>query len=198
MRLSLESNIRKVERDLSDAARKQVPFATSLALNETAKHIQKAETARLSKVLDRPTPFTRRAYAIRRATKRRLEARVFVKPIQAAYLSRLEDGGTRTPAGRAIVTPARIRLNKYGNMPRRAIQRNLARPDTFSGKPKGRSSPGIYQRKRGKLVKLASYTRAARYRPQLRFKLMAERRARRAFPAKFQRALAQAFATRRR
>lgn len=199
MRLSFESNIRAVERDLSDAARNQVPFATSMALSETAADVRDAETARLDRVIDRPTPFTRRAYGMRRATKRRLEARVFVKPIQARYLKTLEGGLVRTPRRRALVTPAKIRKNKYGNMARRAVPNALAKPNVFSGTPKGRAGvPGIYQRRRGKLVKLASYVRRARYAPQLNFERSAARLARAAFPANFERALIKAFASRRR
>ncbi|MEL6586354.1 MAG: hypothetical protein AAFY65_13365 [Pseudomonadota bacterium] len=199
MRLSLRSNIRAFERDLSDAGRKQLPFAVSLALNETAKDVQKNETRRLSKVLDRPTQFTKRAYAIRRATKRRLEARVFAKRIQAAYLRRLEEGGTAKPRRRAIVTPQRMRTNRYGNLPRGAVRRSLAKPNTFSSaNRRGPGGPGVFQRLRsGKVRKLVSYIRSATYRPQLGFRSSAAKTATRRFPVHLDRALRRAFRTRR-
>lgn len=198
MRMSIESNIRAVERDLSDAARNQVPFATSLALNEMAKEVQEVETARLEKVLDRPTPFTKRAYAMRRSTKRRLEARVFVKTIQARYLEAQEEGGTRTPKRRALVVPAGIRKNKYGNIARGAVKRNLAKPAVFSGTPRGGGKgPGVYQRKGKRLVKLVSYARRAKYTPRLGFKRNAARLSSQRFPAVWEKALRRAFASRR-
>lgn len=201
MRLSLQSNIRAVERDLSDAARRQLPFATSIALNETATEIQKNETKRLNRVIDRPTPFTKRAYAIRRSTKRRLDVTVYAKRLQSRYLSTLEDGGTRRPKGRALIIPAKMKKNKYGNLPRGSVKRMIANPNVFSGAPKGRKgSPGIYRRVAGgrKLTKMVSYTNRAKYKPSLSFRRSAEKTAINRFPAKFERALSKAFATRRR
>ena len=193
MRMSLESNIRAVERDLSDAARRQVPFATSLALNEMAEAVRDHETARLEKVLDRPTPFPRKAYAMRRSTKRRLEA------IQARYLEAQEEGGTRTPKRRALVVPAAIRKNKYGNIARGAVKRNLAKPAVFSGTPRGGGKgPGVYQRKGKRLVKLVSYAKRARYSPRLGFKRSASRFTSQRFPVIWEKALRRAFASRRR
>lgn len=205
MRVDFRSNIRAVERGLSDFAAKQVPFATSLALNATAEEIQKEESERLGKTLDRPTPFTRRAWAVWRSSKRNLSAKVFAKDAQAAYLSTLEDGGTRTPKGRAIVTPAGLKLNSFGNMPKGAVKKALASPRVFSGTPKGRA-PGIYQRTGVTakapggtgLVKLTSYIRRAGYKPTLGFKEEARALALRRMPHHFQAAMARALASARR
>jgi len=199
MQISLHSNLRDVERDLSDAARRQLPFATSLALNATAGEIQKNETRRLDKRLDRPTPFTKKAYAIRRSSKRRLEARVFVKPIQARYLRMQEEGGTRRPKGRAIVLPQKARVNKYGNLPRGSVKRQVSKPNVFSGRPKGSGrGPGVYRRQGRKLIKLVSYTGRASYEPRLGFRQSAAKTAARRFPVHFERSLRKAFSTRRR
>ncbi len=198
MRMSFASNIRDVERDLSDAARRQLPFATSVALNDTVADVQKNETRRLSKQLDRPTPFTKRAYAIRRASKRRLVATVYARRIQAAYLSKQEDGGVNKPKGRAIVLPQKIRTNRYGNIAKGGVKRQLARSDTFSGTPKGAGrGPGIYKRRGSKLTKLVSYTSRTRYKPRLGFRKSAERTATIRFPHHFTRALTKAWRSRR-
>ena len=198
MAYGIESNIRDVMRDLSDAARNQVPFATSLAINEMLGQVHANETKRLDKVFDRPTPFTKKAYAIRRSTKRRLQGRVFIKTIQARYLENQEEGGTRTPKGRALIVPAKIRLNKYGNLPKGTVGRNLAKPAVFSGTPRGgRHGPGVYQRKGKKIVKLVSYAKRATYKPQLKFRVSAQRFTTKRFPAVWERNLARAFASRR-
>lgn len=198
MQISFASNLRQVERDLSDVARRQLPFATSVALNDTALDVQAAVTSDLDDKLDKPTPFTRKAYGVRRSTKQSLEARVYAKPIQARYLSTLEDGGTRTPARRAIVTPQSVKLNQYGNLPRGAIKRQLAVPTTFSGTPKGgKGGSGIYTRRAGKLVKVISYASRATYKPTLGFRNTAAKAAAASFPDRFTRALVRAFAARR-
>lgn len=199
MHLSVASNLRDVERDLSDVGRKQLPFATSLALNEMADELAQEETDRLDKALDRPTPFTKRAWAVRRSAKRNLTATVYARRIQAAYLSALEDGGERTPTGRALVLPAKLRVNKFGNLPRGATKRAVAKPKTFSGTPRGAGGrgPGVFERRGKKLVKLVSYADRAKYRPQLGFEDAARKLVARRFPAKLEAALIRAFAGRR-
>ena len=94
-------NIREVERDLSDFARRQLPFATSLALNETAEAIERKSSAKaLETRLDRPTPFTLRGLLVLRSSKARLWADVLFKDAQAAYLRWQETGGERPPRRR--------------------------------------------------------------------------------------------------
>ncbi|AKU43289.1 minor tail protein [Rhodobacter phage RcRhea] len=199
MRISVASNLRDVERDLSDVGRKQLPFATSLALNEMADELAQEETARMDRALDRPTPFTKRAWAVRRSTKRNLVAAVYARRIQAAYLSKLEDGGDRTPEGRALILPAKLRLNKFGNLLRGAVKRAVAKPNTFSGTPKGAAGrgPGVFERRGKKLVKLVTYADRANYRPQLGFEDAARKMVARRFPAKLEAALIRAFSARR-
>lgn len=197
MDVNLRHNVREVERGLSDFARNQVPFATSVALNETAADVARNATKGLARRLDRPTRFTLRAFAILRSTKRRLAARVFAKDRQASYLATQEDGGERTPEGRALVVPVRIRLNQSGNIARGGIKRALARPDTFSGAPGGRAG-GIYQRTRTGLRLLVSYAAKAVYSPRLRFRSDAAKTAAARFPVQFERALRRAIETARR
>ena len=202
MQVSFRSNLREVERGLSDLARKQVPFATSLALNATAGKVAEAAGDLLTRRLDRPTPFTQRAFAVRRSSRATLAASVFAKDAQAAYLTFAESGGERAPKKRANVIPAGLRLNSFGNMPRGAIKRALARPDVFSGRPKGGKPrpPGIYERTgkggRGALRRLVLYTGAASYSPRLGFaeeaRRVAEANMAREFEASLRRALATA------
>ncbi len=200
MRFSLSSNVGALEKDLSHAARRQLPFALSVALNRTAEDIRRNETKRLDKAIDRPTPFTRKAFAIRRSTKARPTARIFAKRAQSAYLSTLEGGGARAPKGRAIIVPQKIRLNRYGNILRKAIAKTIARKDTFSGKPNGRpgAKAGVWQRKGKKLIKLASYADRATYRPSLGFVRGSKLTASARFPKHFETAPAAAFASSKR
>lgn len=210
--LNVRSNIDKVlkdfERDMS-----QVPFATSVALNNTMDVVAKRLTGRLSHYFDRPTPFTKAAFINRnrrfkgkRSTKRNLVARLQPGKKQAEYLSRQIHGGTRRPRKRALVVPAGAPRNKYGNMPRNKVKRMLAdKARYFSGKPKGSSlPPGIYRRmgtnkrRGGGAIRLeVLYTQRARYSKRYPFYEDARRVALREFNRQFKKAYRQALRTRR-
>lgn len=201
-------NIDAFYRHLSDVGRDQLPFATALALNDTAAEVRDAEQTETAKRLDRPTPFTQRGLYVSRASKRRLTAVVGFKDRQAAYLALQVTGGVRTPKGRALLVPVGARLNKYGNMPRRAVARLLAKADTFvasrSDPKTGHLPPGIYQRvprgSRGGAPKpklLVAFEDRAKYQPRLRFDYVAQRRAEAVFERKFLARLDQAMRTAR-
>ena len=181
--INIQIDTRTVERSLNDLGRKQLPFATSLAINDVLTDVKVAEPAAIEKEIDRPTPFTKRGVFVKRATKRALSGIVGYKDIQAAYLSRLATGGKRSAKGRAIVVPVGQRVNKYGNMPRGALKRALAKPNVFSGKvngvagiwqsPKRRAGGGGSARRtpvKGSGVKLlAIYRAAVSYSPRVKF-----------------------------
>ncbi|WP_297338835.1 hypothetical protein [Pseudophaeobacter sp.] len=58
MQMSLQSNFRDVERDLSAAARLQLPFATSVALNETGKDLMELNKSHMHRTFHNPTRWT--------------------------------------------------------------------------------------------------------------------------------------------
>lgn len=89
-------------RNLSDVARRQVPFAVSVAVNKTAREVVDHLKQRMDVVFDRPTPFTKNAFELRpAATKARPEATVTEKRMQGRrhYLKVQEDGGPRGQTG---------------------------------------------------------------------------------------------------
>lgn len=201
MHFGIKSNIKEVERGLNDVARRQMPYAVSVAINDVLKDIKRNSEKRLRRQLDRPTPFTLKAFGIRYANKRSLTGTVFVKDAQTKYLKWAEDGGSRKPKGRAIAVPVKQRLNKYGNMPKGALKRAIAKPTVFTGAPKGRpGAPGVYQRlgkDNSKLKLLASFEPVARYKPRLGFKTGARRTAKARLPGALYRALTKAIANAR-
>ena len=75
----------------------QVPYATAVALTKTAQDAARELNAELPRYLDNPTPFTRNAFTLKRATKRDLNAIVFAKDVQAKYLRYQVFGGARAP-----------------------------------------------------------------------------------------------------
>lgn len=201
MQFGIKSNVSEVERGLNDMARRQMPYAVSVAINDVLKDIKAHSEGLLRRELDRPTPFTLKAFGIRYANRRTLTGMVFAKDAQAAYLQWAEDGGTRKPAGKAVLMPVGQRLNKYGNLPRGSVGRTAAKANTFSGAPNGKpGARGIYQRigKGGsKLKLLISYAEKAAYKPRLGFKIGAMRTAESRLPEALYRALQKAMASAR-
>lgn len=170
MDIDFSDNIREVERGLSDFARREVPFATSKAINAVALAAREESGDVMRRSLDRPTRFTQRAFAVRRSSKRNLTASVFAKDRQAAYLTFAESGGTRRPKRTAIRVPSKARRNRYGNMSRKATDRAYATGRAFSGVPRGGGRPGgIYLRSQNskRLSLLVTYARSLRYSPSM-------------------------------
>lgn len=170
-------DLTQFRRSMSSIARDQMPYATALALNDTATDVKDAWEDDFDQHLDTPTPFTKRGVYVSRASKRRLMAEVGLKPVQAEYLEKQITGGTRRPKGKAIVMPAKIRLNKYGNIPRGAVARALSSGRAFATSRSQKTSlpPGVYQRMaRGALKKLAGFEDRAEYQARLPLRRTAE------------------------
>lgn len=156
-------------------------FAIARGLTKTAQFASQKVQQQLPAIFDRPTPFTQRAIAFAPATKTKLEARVFVRDVQAQYLLRQEQGGLRTPMpGSPINIAVGQRLNQYGNIGRGALAKQRAKPDVFVSKGAGTTKhlpAGLYQRpsktsakRKGKGLKLlVAFERKAKYLPRFRF-----------------------------
>ena len=145
MEISVKTDIKAATRWLTSIQKKQVPYATSQALNDTAFDARKAVQVQLPRKLNKPTPWTIRGVRVNKSSKRHLTSSVYFSADRAKYMKFQIDGGTRrTPAGGTIVMPKEIKQNKYGNIPRGKIRKLLQRPDTFIGTIKG--IPGVWQR----------------------------------------------------
>ena len=180
MQIQLKADTKKLTKHLSFIQKQQVPFATSNALNAVAFDARTAIQTALPKKLDRPTKGLIKSVIVEKSKKKHLIARVGFagkglgsspwKESPAVIMARLIAGGTRIPKGKAIVVPVikNIKLNKFGNLPRKKISTLLAKPKRyFSGKPTGRDA-GLYERikkkgKAGQLKMLASYEQSTSY-----------------------------------
>lgn len=194
--LRVTTDFARMQRILGDFERNQLPFAAARALTAVAKAAQREATEELPKAFDRPTPFTRRAVAVRSATKTSLEAVVFVRPIQAQYLGLAETGGTQEPKKAALVTPVSQRLNQYGNIPNRALSRAKARKNVFVGQVRGVG--GFWQRTKDGLVLLARFDASRAVRKNEWFIPSVTRVVERDFGQALREALAEALRTARR
>ena len=206
-----------ITRDL-DNQRKQARFATAQALTRTAWAVVRAEQAEVDKVFDKPTPFTKRAFGVERATPQSLTAVVYIKPRQAEYLAPQIEGGSR-PMKRfeqrlsseaksaGFWVPGKgVKLNAYGNLTLgqlKSIAEGLRKSgkfaDTFVGIPRGHAGApfGIWARpKHGKakgvLKPLLVRISQPGYRRRFDFFGVAERTVDRNFATEFDKAMESA------
>jgi len=136
----------EIKRAMSEIEKRQLPFATALALTRTAALVKAAEVDAMRRVFDRPTRFTLNSLFVRPAKKARLEARVWVKD----YASKAEaptrwllpevEGGERNrkrsekllgargilSSGRFLMPGADMPLDGSGNISRGRIQQVLS------------------------------------------------------------------------
>lgn len=154
MQLDISHNLKNALASLNDIQKTQVPFALASTLTKTARDAEKAVTLHIGNVTEGgPTPYTRQAVGTKVAKKNNLESRVFIKYIQAQYLTWQVHGGVRRPKDKVEVVPfdKNFRLNKYGNIPGRhagSIGRWMKKQNMFVGTVKG--IEGIWQRYKDK------------------------------------------------
>lgn len=128
--------------------RKQIPFATALAMTAVVRKIEDAQKVAMQRNLDNPKPFTVKSVKSRGARKSDLKAKVFVMNTAAAYLEPFEVGGVHKLNGSALLNPKDIKLNKYGNLPRNKLSSLKSKENTFIGDIGGVN--GVWQRKKAK------------------------------------------------
>lgn len=161
MRIDVRADLRPLQRAFIALGAKQVPFATSLALNALAKGVMGDERTLIDATFKSPTPFTENAYRIEVATKSKPIAIVAAKDIQAQYLAPYVIGGNRfLGTKKGMLAPRNIALNQYGNLPRNKVRSLQGRKDIFIGpvtfKKSGKTINGVWQRgqtKRGERYK---------------------------------------------
>jgi hypothetical protein len=146
--VTIKHDFLNTARLLNTRVRRQLPFATSKALNETAKLVQTSVQESLAKSFDRPTPFVLKSIFIKYSNKQNLQAVVFLRDQQLSknpnslseqiqqqfrggprIRSRLEGALTRAGliSGNEYVAPgAGARLDQYGNISRGQVQQLLS------------------------------------------------------------------------
>jgi hypothetical protein len=167
--ISVRSNVKEIQKKLTNFAFQQLPFATAVTLTALAKKVKEEEVKQIKATFKNPSPFTVNSVRSQGARKNNLVAKVFVMDKAAAYLAPYEAGGVHRLPGKALLNPKDIALNQYGQLSRTLLSKLKARSDIYIGPIKTRRGTisGVWQReavkatvtrlKGGKLV--ASTTR---------------------------------------
>jgi len=159
VQVSIKSNVDDVMKEMTHLERKQLPFATMLAINDTAFAGQRAAKRGMKQHLDNPTPWTLGGVRVKKANKKDLSGAVYMAGVPGLpganqdrndYISMQTEGGSRLAKGRYLAIPTKAGRNKYGNVPRKIDKLNTMLSDKtrfFVGTPKGMAkNDGIWQR----------------------------------------------------
>ena len=128
--------LNEVQRQLRNLAQEQMPYAISVALNNTAFAVQAVEKQRMPTVFDRPTPLIQGAVRVEKATKETLTAAVYVDPKRVVLMPHERGGGRGLnqleralrgkgwlPSGYRAVPSRSMELDNYGNPKRAEVNR---------------------------------------------------------------------------
>lgn len=205
--INITDNIAQVQKRLTNIERKQLPFATMNAINDTLFDIKKQIVGVTGpRSFDiRNRRFLNAALRVKKATKRNLTGAVF-DHLGRGQLQRHAKGGIKRPRGQHIAIPAR---DIEGKRTRGGAIRKAFQPRTVLNKAARRRAfvvtfqsgqRAIVRRKTKKrqpLQVLYLLERSVRIRKTFPFHRDAERVARRVFRGHFDRRLRQALRTAR-
>lgn len=195
MNVNIETNIERVAKQLSIIEKKQIPFAVSVAINETigktSKQGLRAVMGReMNKKLDRPMKRTTTAFYFHRSSKRNLSATLGFYDWAANFMQYLVHGGMRTSDKNIPVPYKHANLNSYGNI--RGKKSGLIKKNSqFFGKI-GKAS-GVFERVKDASPKLIiGFSKSVNYKKIFPFYDIAGRYIGFTFPKKFDETLKKA------
>jgi hypothetical protein len=179
---NIKGDLKNITKHLKRSQKKLLPQASAKAINKTLFQIMDAEKAQLLTKLDRPNPFTLKAFKINMARVNTLHGDIHIQPNRWKYLKFAVDGGTRT--GRLPVPiKANAKLNKYGNIPGRGRARLVKGKKQFQAVING--VDGIWEKTGGKknpgLKLVVVFKRSLNYQKIFPFYKIADKLARNMF-----------------
>jgi hypothetical protein len=143
----IKGDLKAIRKDLNRTQKKLLPQATVKAINKTLFQIMDAEKAQLLTKLDRPNPFTQKAFKINMAKANTLQGDIHIQPNRWKYLKWVVDGGTKT-GKLGVPIKANAKLNKYGNIPGRGRARYIKGKKQFRAVING--VDGVWEKTGGK------------------------------------------------
>ena len=191
----------------------QLPYATSVAINNVAFNMRKDLGQQTTKSFVNPTKYTQSAFRYTRSTKANLEATVFADPTRRFFPTQIQGGDRRAkpyegflrglgngavPSSGRLV-PTSLVLNAAGNPKKNifgTIANKLSTTDqggVFIGTPKGGGrGPGVYRRSRGQLYAYFVHVDRVSYQPRFPMERVGMATAKRLFPTELNKALERA------
>ena len=199
VQLRIKVETKGVQRWLHKLHKRQLPFAYSVALNDTIFSVRKyivGPTWR--RAFDvRNKRFASAAFRVEKATKRKLESSLFDR-LARASLDLHADGGTKRAKGSNLAIPSsNIKRTASGKISRAKQPRNLK--NSFVANIRGQGS-AVWQRygKNGSKIRLMfDLERSARIKKRFRFYEDAEKITIKRFPKYFEKAFNRAVRTAR-
>lgn len=206
---------------------KQLPFATSVALNNVSFDVRKSLNEGTKGAFHKPVRFTQRAFLVQKSSKRTLASIVYAqdkagrdrarylrfgtvggtrpqKGFEAYFENRYMDDGT-IPPGAYFMPTSLVKTNASGNVTQatlRRIGKGINKPGRggfFIGTPRGGNRPpGIYRRSRKQLFPyFIATTNRPDYRERFDIESIGAKVIERRFGIHFDQALSRALATAR-
>ena len=209
----------------SEAIQKQLPFATSVAINNSAFDARTAINSGTKGAFHSPVKFTQTAFLVQKSKKRELIALVYAQDKKgkdrARYLRFGIQGGQRPqkglevffergvpndgtiPSGAFFMPTSLVKTDKSGNVTKATLAKitkginGSPNGGYFIGTPKGGNrSPGVYRRSKGKLQPyFIATTDKPNYRPRFDIEIIGGKVIERKFNTHFNAALAKAVST---
>ena len=221
--LTIDQDLKGFDRFLNNN-RKQLPFATSVAINDTAFDVRTALNKGTLGAFDKPTKFTQKAFIVTKSKKTNLVAHTFAVDKagkdRARYLRFGVEGGQRPPKGferyfAGLPNDGTIPANSYfmptslvktdgsGNITRATLKRITsginasARGGFFIGTPANSNKPpGLYRRSREQLqTYFVATTNKPNYTGRFNIDAIAGKVVQRRFDQHFNKAMSKAIAT---
>jgi hypothetical protein len=186
--LSVRTNIKQFERWLNKDARKQIPYATSRALNDSAIDAQKAVVENVQKrfknrkkwwLKQQPT-----GIKVKFSKKKDLHSRVYTN----AYFAKIqEEGGIKSPrSGRNLAIPT-------DKVPRKHRNSHGARDMVNQGKRIFHTPRGVFKRNSKKRITLLfNFSPTAKIVPRMGFESTVRDTVKKKFSLHFEKRLKQA------
>ena len=129
MQIDVRANVKQFKKNLKNTEKKQVPFATSRALNKTGqlvlvglsraaqKTFKGGATGATMRALAPPKGLSGKRHNISFSTKKHLTTSIFIPPWAAKYLKYQIDGGIRQTVGKGTGVPyIHKKLDRFGNI----------------------------------------------------------------------------------
>ena len=219
IQLSIDQDLKGFER-FTKNYRKQLPFASSVALNSTGFDIRQALNKGTLGAFDKPTTFTQKAFLTTKSKKTNLVVHVFAKDKEgsdaARYLRFGVQGGARPPKGferyfsglpndgttaRYFMPPRQTKRDGKGNITRATLKKLSTRVTTgtaFIGTPRNSTRPpGLYVREKNNKLSAKFITTSSKptYTGRFNIEAIAGKVVQRRFNQHFDKAMSKAIAT---